>query len=275
MFGITYNADGSSISSVSGQSGSIVEGKSYTMLAGVTPNNYIDEISSNGAKIIFQTNGGKGCGSTYEGPDGSYRTLHTSFNFNLVRTEAARDELMKIYMDYLIGTGDQQAPVVSVTAPGSGEELQQGASYAIEWTATDNVGVVSRAIYFTEDDGNTWTLVDSAAGNTGTFDWTVPTATSALCLIKVFAYDAAGNVGNGESAQFIIGGTGIIPNVFDIKPSGTYKVTITNVQGRIISSFSTKNLDLKQIKQSLPSGLHIVHIMTSKEKFSRKLLLAR
>ena len=182
---------------------------------------------------------------------------------------------MKIYMDYLIGTGDQQAPVVSVTAPGSGEELQQGATYAIEWTATDNVGVVSRAIYFTEDDGTTWTLVDSAAGNTGTFDWTVPTTTSALCMIKVFAYDAAGNVGNGESAQFIIGGTGTTPNMFTIKPAGSYKVTITNVQGRVISSFRTKNLDIKQIKQSLPSGLHIVNIITSKEKFSRKLLLTR
>jgi hypothetical protein len=117
--------------------------------------------------------------------------------------------------------------------------------------------------------------VDSAAGNTGTFDWTVPTVSSSECKVEIFAYDAAGNVGNGESAQFIIGGTGTIPNMFTIKPAGIYKVTITNVQGRVISSFSTKNLDIKQIKQSLPSGLHIVHIMTSKEKFSRKLLLAR
>lgn len=275
MFGIKYDDDGGAISSVSGQSGSIVEGKSYNCLTSVAPNNYVDEISSNGATIIFKTNGGKGCGSTYEGPDDNYRALHTSFNFTLVRTEDKRNELMKIYMEYLLGTGDQQAPVVSVSAPGSGEELQQGAAYAIEWTATDNVGVVSRAIYFTEDDGTTWTLVDSAAGNTGTFDWTVPTATSALCMIKVFAYDAAGNVGNGESAQFAIGGSGITPTLFTIKPAGLYRITITNVQGRIISSFRTENLDLKRIKESLPSGLHIVHIMTSKEKFSRKLLLAR
>ena len=94
-------------------------------------------------------------------------------------------------------------------------------------------------------------------------------------MIKVFAYDAAGNVGANESAQFVIGGTGIIPNVFTIKPAGTYKVTITNVQGRVISSFMTKNLDLKQIRESLPSGLHIVHIMTSRERISKKFLLVR
>jgi hypothetical protein len=377
MFGITYSAVGGAISSVSGQSGSIVEGKSYNILANATPNTYVDQISSNGAKIIFNTNGGNGCGSTYEGADGTYRSLHTSFLFTTVRTEDARNELMKIYMIYLLGTGDQLAPVVSVTAPGAGEELEQGISYDVKWTATDNVGVVSRTIYFTDDDGATWTLVDSASGNTGSYDWTVPSDTSSECKIKVFAYDAAGNVGSNESAQFEIGtgdqlapvvsvtapGAGesllqgisydvkwtatdnvgvvsraiyfseddgatwtlvdsasgntgtcdwtvpavssseckikvfaydaagnvgsnesaqfaigaisIVPNVFTIKPAGVCKVTITNVQGRIISSFNTRNLNLAQIKQSLPSGVHIVHILTSKGKFTGKHLLVR
>jgi hypothetical protein len=275
MFGITYSADGGAISSVSGQSGSIVEGKSYNILANATPNTYVDQISSNGAKIIFNTNGGNGCGSTYEGADGTYRSLHTSFLFTTVRTEDARNELMKIYMIYLLGTGDQLAPVVSVTAPGAGESLLQGISYDVKWTATDNVGVVSRAIYFSEDDGATWTLVDSASGNTGTCDWTVPAVSSSECKIKVFAYDAAGNVGSNESAQFAIGAISIVPNVFTIKPAGVCKVTITNVQGRIISSFNTRNLNLAQIKQSLPSGVHIVHILTSKGKFTGKHLLVR
>ena len=275
MLGANYDDDGDKISSLSGQNGSIVEGKSYSFIQNLSINTYMDEISSNGGTMIFQCNTNKGRAVTYEGQNNTYKVIFSTFVFGGIRTEQAKNELMKIYMDYLLGTGDQQAPVVSVTSPSAGEELQQGATHSIEWTATDNVGVVSRAIYFTDDDGSTWTLVDSTGSNTGTFDWTVPTTTSALCMIKVFAYDAAGNVGANESAQFVIGGTGIIPNVFTIKPAGTYKVTITNVQGRVISSFMTKNLDLKQIRESLPSGLHIVHIMTSRERISKKFLLVR
>ena len=275
MLGAKYDADGDKISSLSGQNGSIVEGKSYNFIQNLSINTYMDEISSNGGTIIFQCNGNKGRAVTYEGQNNTYKVIYSTFVFGGVREESAKNELMKIYMDYLLGTGDQQAPVVSVTLPSGGEDLQPGTTFSIEWTATDNVGVVSRAIYFTDDNGSDWAIVDSAAGNTGSFDWTVPTTSSADCMIKVFAYDAAGNVGANESAQFGVGGSGVIPNAFNIKPAGTYKVTITNVQGRVVSSFKTKNLNVIQIKKSLPSGLHIVHVMTSKEKVSKKFLIVR
>jgi len=45
-------------------------------------------------------------------------------------------------VQHVCGTGDQQAPSVSVTAPASGAQLKVGAQQTITWTATDNVGVV-------------------------------------------------------------------------------------------------------------------------------------
>ncbi len=44
----------------------------------------------------------------------------------------------------------------------AGDELVVDAEQEIKWNATDNVDVVSRAIYLTTD-GSSWELVDSAS----------------------------------------------------------------------------------------------------------------
>ncbi len=104
MFGCKYENNGEfdAITSITGQDSSIVENKNYSLLDNLVPNSYLDAISSNGGKVIFKTNNNEGCGITYEGQSGNYRALYTSVPFNLVRNEANRDELMKIYMDYLL-----------------------------------------------------------------------------------------------------------------------------------------------------------------------------
>ena len=136
--------------------------------------------------------------------------------------------------------GDTQAPEVTVSAPSTGQTLTQGLAFNITWTANDNVGVVCRAIYF--DSGlRDWELVDSAAGNTGTYEWSVPTIESSDCKIKIFAYDAAGNVGSQESGTFTIEPpSSIKPYGFTIVHADKYNVKITNIQGREIASFETR-----------------------------------
>lgn len=107
MFGCNFLSDGqdgfNSISTITGQSGSIVADKSYNYIQDAYANHFVDEISSNGGKIIFKRDNDKGHGVTYKGANGNYRAIHTSILFGGIRDESARDGLMKIYMDYLLG----------------------------------------------------------------------------------------------------------------------------------------------------------------------------
>ena len=104
MLGAKYEADGDKISSLSGQNGSIVEGKSYNFIQNLSINTYMDEISADGGTMIFQCNANKGRAVSYEGTSNSYKVIYSTFVFGGIREESARNELMKIYMDYLVGT---------------------------------------------------------------------------------------------------------------------------------------------------------------------------
>ena len=107
MFGFSLLSPGlddiNNLSTLTGQNGSIVADKSYDYLPNSLPNNWVGEIDSNGGTIIFKCDNDKGRGVTCEGQSGNYRALHSSVLFGAVRNETARNELMKIYMDYLLG----------------------------------------------------------------------------------------------------------------------------------------------------------------------------
>ena len=188
---------------------------------------------------------------------------------------------------------DQVAPSVEVTSPQAGEELALGDDYDIEWTATDNVGVTSRAMYLSKNNGSTWELIDSSDGNTGTYSWEVPTEASGECKIKVYAYDKAKNVGSNESGYFSIGPIKIIYNLVGASErilfkkahesfmiclpfSGSNTVTISDVQGKQMASFTTSNDKIwYKVPVSLSSGMHIVSIKTPEKTIVRKFWLIR
>ena len=184
---------------------------------------------------------------------------------------------------------DQQAPTVSVTSPGNSDVLMVGTEHEITYTAEDNVGVVARAIYFSSDNGSNWALVDSSTDNTGSFAWTVPDEVSEECKIKILAYDAAGNVGNSESEVFeiepastIIYHSEIAADLIKFKKTsgsymvyipfeGNYTVTISDVHGRTLSSFSTGgNKQWYDVSKPVTSGVHIVSVEYSDKTFVKK-----
>lgn len=117
MTGCAYGGWGmptqDNIKTLAGQSGTITEGTDYTFMTGVHPNVSLDYVNSNGAKIIFKCQDGKGRGSTYEGKSGNYRLLHLTFMFGCIRGPALKKELMKKIMDYLLGN----TPVLEVPEP--------------------------------------------------------------------------------------------------------------------------------------------------------------
>jgi serine protease len=88
---------------------------------------------------------------------------------------------------------DPIPPEVTVTSPNGGEVWQGLSVHAITWVATDNIGVTSCDIDYTDDGGTNWYDVDDIEGNPGTYDWTVPNITSTQCLVRITVYDAAAN----------------------------------------------------------------------------------
>ncbi|MFH1680923.1 MAG: lamin tail domain-containing protein, partial [Candidatus Eisenbacteria bacterium] len=107
------------------------------------------------------------------------------------------------------GTSDSEPPVVAVVSPDGGESWEAGTVHDITWTATDNVGVTSIALYYsTTGSGGPFAEIASGEANDGTYPWTVPNDPSAEAYVRVIAYDAAANHGEDVSnGAFAITGT--------------------------------------------------------------------
>ncbi len=125
---------------------------------------------------------------------------------------------------------DTIPPSVTVTSPNGGEVLTVGEVYPITWNATDNVGVARVSIYYSYDGGASYNFVDSLPGAPGSYDWIVPDTPSTQCLVKVYAYDGAGNSDSDVSDNFFaIQEDTEAPAVTVIQPNGGEVLTATYV----------------------------------------------
>ena len=75
------------------------------------------------------------------------------------------------------------AQEIDITYPVFGATLISGMKYYITWQTTGNVEKVN--IEYSIDGGNTWNLVVSDLTNSGRYEWTVPTANSNNCYLKI------------------------------------------------------------------------------------------
>lgn len=97
-------------------------------------------------------------------------------------------------------TLDTVDPEVTVIDPNGGEELYIDDSHDITWSA-DDFGLISEpiAIEFSSDNGNTYTYIDSSLTNDGIYAWEIPEQVSNNCLVKIYAIDSFGNIGEDVS----------------------------------------------------------------------------
>lgn len=102
-------------------------------------------------------------------------------------------------------SSDVVPPTVTVTAPTAGAVWTPG-NHQIDWTATDNVGLMSNSISisYSSDNGNTWNQIAQNQPNTGpyTYNLLANTVNSNQCKVKVEAQDTSGNPGSGLSGTF-------------------------------------------------------------------------
>ncbi|NOQ22207.1 MAG: T9SS type A sorting domain-containing protein [Candidatus Aegiribacteria sp.] len=122
MLGSTYVSDGSSTSNVeniTGISGTIVDGISMNYMHGTAPDKYVDVITPNGGAFVFESQDSKCRVICYAGPSNNYRIINSAVVFGVLRDgTTTKNELMKIYMDYLTGTiTGIEGSVPSVNSP--------------------------------------------------------------------------------------------------------------------------------------------------------------
>lgn len=166
---------------------------------------------------------------------------------------------------------DTAAPEIHISVPMEGQVLDRGNFFHIKWTSSDNVSVVSRAIYFSPD-SNAWSLIDSATGNTGSFRWMTPYISSPNCRIKMYAYDPAGNVGHYMSGVFTIGKpVGINPQRFSIEKLRAYKVVVIDARGREVASFRNE----QEIAGRLPNGVYYIKIFSKYNSYVKKVAVIK
>ena len=100
-----------------------------------------------------------------------------------------------------VGALDEAPPTVTLLAPVGGESFQANSTTTVTWTAMDNLGVAYVEIDFSEDGGASWKPAARSLANTGSWDWYVHNYPGPDTLIRVTAYDYAGNDGVDESVS--------------------------------------------------------------------------
>jgi hypothetical protein len=127
----------------------------------------------------------------------------------------------------LIGVRDIAPPLVQVISPNGGEVLTSGDTYRIRWAASDNSHVVRIDIYYSDNGGRRWQLVAERLDNIGYFDWRIPDTSSINVMVKIEAFDAAGNRRSDTSDRpFTI----IRPSIRVTSPNGREVWDIGSVQ---------------------------------------------
>jgi len=97
-------------------------------------------------------------------------------------------------------TMDMVDPEVTVNYPNGGEELYIGDSADVTWSATD-FGLATNPIKlsYSDNNGNNYAVLDSLEANDGIYNWILPSTVCYTNLIKIFAEDNFGNIGEDVS----------------------------------------------------------------------------
>ena len=134
---------------------------------------------------------------------------------------------------------------LTLLSPNDSEEIAGGTIYNITW---NNTGTISNVIIeYSINNGSTWTVVSPPnVGNTGSYNWLVPTVTSEQCLVRVknAADSAVYDVSNATFKIIQSTLTLLTPNGGQIIAGGAnYNITwnYTGTVGGVLVEFSTDN----------------------------------
>ncbi len=211
-----------------------------------------------GGSVTVSVTASAGFGIADVRVDGASVGTPSSFTFSTV---SANHTLAAAFADV-------QAPSVLLTAPLGGETWEVNTSHAITWTASDNVQVDSVTVEWSAHGSNgPWQAIANALANTGSFNWLVPAAPTDSALVRVTAFDPAGNAtqavsgalftisanaGVGDRGPAVLALARPMPNPargattlrFALPAAGSVRLEVLDVTGRRVWGLA----------QTLPSG---------------------
>ncbi len=102
-------------------------------------------------------------------------------------------------------TLDNVVPVVTLSAPTSGQTWYSGETHAITWTAADtNFGANPIRLEYTLNGGSSYTEIVANTANDGRFDWLIPAVNSTTVRVRIKATDSFGLVAQRSSTNFTL-----------------------------------------------------------------------
>ncbi len=123
----------------------------------------------------------------YDSDTGTYQNIRESNTYNYTASLAVHTFNLRL--------GDGTPPSISITYPTPGITLLTNTGYTVTWSYTDVSPIRSADLYYSLNNGTSWTLIDNITGETTSYLWTTPGTISTEALIKIEAQDWAGNSG--------------------------------------------------------------------------------
>ncbi len=132
-------------------------------------------------------------------------TVGDNLQFRFVASDFGGGSVVEAGVDDFILTSfpvqaDSQSPVVNLVTPNGGESYAVGATVAVEWNQSDDIGVVQVEILLSTNGGASFDQVLASGPLNGTFDWELSTPAGNQNRLKVVCHDSAGNSTEAVSA---------------------------------------------------------------------------
>ncbi len=157
-----------------------------------------------------------------------------TYSSNATYTLSAANETKTLFVKVRNGAGetaalsdtitlDTSAPTLFATtlsAPNGGEAWPSGSLQSIVWSSADitdaNLKTDPIELSYSADGGSSYSLLSAAEANDGSYGWTLPNALSDQGMVRIVAYDKAGNRSSDTSAAtFSIFSSYIVTNTND------------------------------------------------------------
>ena len=244
---------------------------------------------------------------------GEHLTVGSNLAFRFLASDVGSGSVVEAGVDDFVLSSialvsDTTAPQVSGVTPAGGESLVPGASAAITWSQSDDVGVVHVEIRLSTDAGASFGDPLAAGPFNGSFDWTVPGTPGAANRLKVTCYDAAGRSTEAVSAaDFAIGGASAVgdlpagrlglaqnsPNPFNPRTEIRFSLPtrqdvslrIYDVEGRLVRTLVQGRQDAgehaitwsgrNEQGGQTASGLYFYRLVTEQGTLTRKMTLLK
>ncbi|MDD3804178.1 MAG: FlgD immunoglobulin-like domain containing protein, partial [bacterium] len=89
---------------------------------------------------------------------------------------------------------------INVVSPKFADQFVVSRKYYVTWLSDGTVANVN--VYYSVDSGSTWNLLASNLVNTGSYEWTIPSAVSGACIVRIT--NSANESVSGQSSTFSI-----------------------------------------------------------------------